>query len=372
MNIKELINARTRVIVIAGLILIALFSLFSYTDAIRSIFGTLFSILMPFVIAFFLAFLLTPLYKLIKSKVIGKLIKNDRLSSIISALITLFILALFLIMFFLFVVPQLVSSINNLINNLPGFFDEMSVYLSSLELEYDIEHEITQLLNRGVNWVENNFELLLRSSYSFLASLWTSVIDFVWGFILSLIFMMVLLMDGEQLSKSIKKLNYSLFSKRVGDELVSFIRMTADVFRNYFVGQALDSLILGVILFVVLMVLGFPYAILIGVTITITNMIPFFGPFLGAIPSILILATVDINYAIQFAIIILVAQQLDGNILSPYILGDSLQLPSFMVMFSITVFGGLFGLPGMIFGVPTFAVMYRLFKRFVNYRLEKI
>lgn len=368
MNLRTWLNENSRVILIAGLILISIYSLYSYLDFVLTFLQTILSVLMPFIVAFFVAFLLAPLKEWIKKQLVSKAIKDPSLQNVISALLTIIMLFLILTLFFLFVIPQLITSITTLINNLPTFFEQLNSWVSNLNVEYDI----SQLLNQALQWVESNFEILLTSSYNILGSLWTTVVELVWGFILVLIFMMILLSDRQQLSLSIKKLLYSVFNLKIADELTSFTKMTSSIFRSYFIGQALDSLLLGAIIFVVLLILGFPYALLIGVIIMFTNMIPFFGPFMGAIPSILILLTVDYNYAIQFAIIILIAQQIDGNILSPYILGDSLQLPSFMIMFSITIFGGLFGLVGMIFGVPTFAVMYRLFVRFVNYRLEKL
>ena len=146
---------------------------------------------------------------------------------------------------------------------------------------------------------------------------------------------------------------------------------TLAIFRRFFVGKALDSLIIGILCYILMKIFGLPYAELISVIVGITNVIPFFGPFIGAIPSILIILMSSPMDAFIFALLILGIQQLDGNVIGPAILGNSLGLKPIWIIFSVTVGGGLFGLLGMIAGVPAFTVVYTLFNRWIHRRLEK-
>lgn len=372
MKVREILNSKTRVWFYSGIGLIMVYSLIDRFDNIKGFASKLLSLTLPLIIAFFISFLLAPLHKILSKYVVSHITKNKRTQNVVSTIIVMILLLVAVSSFLLIVVPQLITSIQTLINTLPHFFNQLNSWVSSLSLQFDLEQEITQWLSRLTVWIEENFEMLLNGSYNTLLSLWTKLVDLVWGFVIGLLFLVVLLTDRESLSSSIKKLTYATIKEDQADKLVSLSRIISEVFRDYFLGQALDSFILGVIIAIILGVLSYPYALLIGVIIMITNMIPFFGPFLGAIPSAFILMTVDISYAFNFALIILIAQQIDGNIISPAILGDSLQLPSVMIIFAITVFGGLFGILGMIFGVPTFAVIYRLIKYWMNKRLEKI
>ena len=148
---------------------------------------------------------------------------------------------------------------------------------------------------------------------------------------------------------------------------MAFINKTFSAFIS---GKIIDSLIIGTICFIGMHILGLPYVILISVIVGVTNIIPFFGPFIGAIPSTIIMLTVDPIKALYFVIFILILQQLDGNVIGPKILGDSTGLPSFWVMFAIIVGGGMFGFVGMIVGIPAFAVIYTYVTRYVNHRLK--
>jgi hypothetical protein len=167
-----------------------------------------------------------------------------------------------------------------------------------------------------------------------------------------------------------KKLAFSLLKKREAAILIKEMAFINKTFSAFISGKIIDSLIIGTICFIGMHILGLPYVILISVIVGVTNIIPFFGPFIGAIPSTIIMLTVDPIKALYFVIFILILQQLDGNVIGPKILGDSTGLPSFWVMFAIIVGGGMFGFVGMIVGIPAFAVIYTYVTRYVNHRLK--
>ena len=166
-----------------------------------------------------------------------------------------------------------------------------------------------------------------------------------------------------------KKIVYALFETDAANAIISDVRFTHRTFSGFMVGKVIDSIIIGIICFFGISMMDIPYAILISVIVGITNIIPFFGPYLGAIPSALLILMVNPLQCLYFIIFILVLQQFDGNVLGPKILGNSTGLSSFWVIFSITLFGGLFGILGMIAGVPIFAVIYAGIKAFINQML---
>ena len=175
----------------------------------------------------------------------------------------------------------------------------------------------------------------------------------------------------EKFAAQTKKILYALFSKQHTDRILRNTRRTHHIFGGFVTGKLLDSLIIGIITFVVLFIVRMPYAVLISVIIGVTNVIPFFGPIIGAIPCALILLFEDPLKALLFIIIIIIIQQFDGNLLGPKILGDSTGLPAFWVIFAILLGGGLFGFLGMLLGVPTFAVVYSLLKTLIEERKKK-
>ena len=169
----------------------------------------------------------------------------------------------------------------------------------------------------------------------------------------------------------VKKINYAIFPIQASEYLHRMALASADIFNNFIIGKAIDSLIIGILCYIGSLIFQFPYALLLSVFVGVTNMIPVFGPFIGAVPGMFILFIIHPITALYFALFIFVLQQFDGNILGPLILGAKLGLPSIGILFSVVIGGGLFGIIGMFIGVPCFAVIYMAVKEFVAYRLEK-
>ena len=205
-------------------------------------------------------------------------------------------------------------------------------------------------------------------------SLIGSVVDLlVWlfNFIIGIIISIYLLSSKELFCAQAKKITYALLREERANNLINNMRFANKTFGGFLIGKILDSFIIGILCFIGTSVLKIPYALLISVIVGVTNIIPFFGPYLGAIPCALILIMINPIKCVVFLIFVLVLQQFDGNVLGPKILGNSTGLSSFWVIFSITVFGGLFGVLGMFVGVPVFAVIYAAIKTFVSQRLVK-
>ena len=208
---------------------------------------------------------------------------------------------------------------------------------------------------------------VLPKLYQTVASVASGSLNTLVGLIVSI----YLIADRHSVAYSGKRVLYAFLKKERANQILDLAQETLAIFRRFFVGKALDSLIIGILCYILMNIFGLPYAELISVIVGVTNVIPFFGPFIGAIPSILIILMSSPMEAFIFAILILALQQLDGNVIGPAILGNSLGLKPIWIVFSVTVGGGLFGLVGMIAGVPTFTVIYTLFKRWIDRRLQK-
>ena len=191
------------------------------------------------------------------------------------------------------------------------------------------------------------------------------------NFLIGMVVALYILIDRDHLKRELTKLSMALFSLKNHERLALIVRLSIDKFSNFFIGKIIDSVIIGVLTFIVMTILGLDYSILISFIVGVTNIIPFFGPFIGAIPSILLLLIIDPWQALIFAIAILVIQQLDGNVIGPMILGDSMGLSSLWILFAIIVGGAYMGVLGMIVGVPLFAIIYYLLRDFVNRRLNE-
>lgn len=197
-----------------------------------------------------------------------------------------------------------------------------------------------------------------------------SVTSRVMSFVVGIIISIYVLMGKERFFAQSKKLLSALIPTPAVDRIVQITHQSHEIFSGFISGKILDSCIVGLLCFIGMVIFRWPYAVLISVMVGVTNVIPYFGPFFGAIPSVLIMLIVDPVKAIWLALFILALQQLDGNVIGPKILGNSTGLSAFWVIFSITVFGSLFGVVGMFIGVPLFAVIYSLVRQFCEWRLS--
>ena len=198
-----------------------------------------------------------------------------------------------------------------------------------------------------------------------------SVVRGLFNFIIGIIVMVYVMSIQETLAGQSKKIIYAVCKPKTGNIIIETIRKTNEIFGGFISGKIIDSLIIGVIAYFGCLILRIPSSVLVAVIIGVTNVIPVFGPFIGAIPSLLIVVIQSPWHALYLLIFIVVLQQVDGNIIGPKILGSSTGLSTFWVMFAILIGGGMFGFLGMLLGVPTFAVIYYIVKRVVNYALRK-
>lgn len=276
------------------------------------------------------------------------------------------------------VFPELYSSIESLIISMPGYANKLLVWVSDvLRQNTDVLAFLKESINgfsTDVSEIAKRLQDIMPNINSIISGVSSSVADMfrtILNLFIGVIVSIYVLKDKEKFAAQIKKILYSMFSVRRANSIIALVRLTDDKFSNFLTGKIFDSAIIGVICFVLLTIFKIPYSALVSVIVGITNVIPFFGPFIGAVPSAFLILLADPIKCLTFIIIILILQQFDGNILGPKILGSSTGVSSFWVMFSILVGSSIFGFWGMLFGVPVFAVIYELVKNSCNMSLEE-
>ena len=286
------------------------------------------------------------------------------------ALVFLAIYALFSIL-----LPQLYMSILNLVNNMQSYYNTVYAWITQLlERNPRIASSVTGVVNEYWDelrhWVTDKFLPQAQQTFSLVTSGVVSVLSFFKNFLIGVIVSIYLLALKERFSLNARKLLYSWVSEKTYRNTLRALRRADVIFSGFVRGKLLDSLILGLLCFIGSTLLFLPYTPLVSVIVGVTNIIPFFGPFLGAIPSAFLILLVSPIKCLYFVIFVLILQQVDGNYLGPRILGDSTDLPSFWVIVAILIGGGFFGVPGMFLGVPVFACLYAAVKHFSLQRLR--
>lgn len=357
-------------VTISALTILIFFGFYRFEDLMNT-FYRIISLTFPFILGFSIAFLLNKPMMLIETKLLGRTKMKQSNKRRISAICAL-ILGILVVGFVLaLLIPQLAESLFTLIQNSPKYLASFQTLIEEAILEYDVNmDEVTAIFGKVPNLVENltNFfskalPEMIDLSFRFTSAIFNTVLGIIAG--------LYILLDKEMFIEHVRKANYAFFPKRVADYFVKISRITAEVFNNFIIGKAIDSLIIGVLCYIGMNILGLEYAILLSVIVGVTNMIPVFGPFIGAVPGIFVLVIINPLHALYFAFFVLLLQQFDGNILGPLILGDKLGLPSLWILVAVCVGGGLFGIVGMFVGVPIFAVIYMIMKEFITYRLKK-
>ena len=271
------------------------------------------------------------------------------------------------------VIPQLVTSISDLIKQLPDAVTKIETWLENF-INEDTAGDLQALLNNITGELQNYLQTtVLPSLKNVMASVtsgFSGVINVLKNFVLGTIIAVYLLGSWDKFGLQLRMVNYAVFPKRMADWIADEASFTDEKFSGFIFGKLLDSFIIGILCFVFMVILKMPYSLLISIIIGITNIVPVFGPFIGAVPSTVLLLTVSPAKAVIFVVFIIVLQQVDGNIIGPKILGDRLGLSAFWTLFSILIFGSIWGIAGMLVGAPVFAVLYDIIRDFILMRLK--
>ncbi len=345
--------------------------------------GKLLNILMPIFIGILFAYLLNPLVKNLEKftdkfvawvykKIFKKNKKNKKLANILAIFLTYLLMAVFIISFCKFVIPSLLESLNVMINNIPTYINNIYDYLKEITKSNPDLVELVEKLNTNIS--EFMTKLVVPSMDTLFANVTaglSSVVKWSINIIIGLIVSVYLIYDKDEFLNGANRVLKAILPKKAYDFTMMNLGYVDKIFGGFMIAKIIDSLLIGILTFIICSIFKIPYALIISVIVGITNIIPYFGPFIGAIPCILLLLLINPTKSLTFAILILLIQQFDGNILGPKLIGNKTGIKSFWVLFSILLFGGLFGFVGMIFGVPVFAVIYSVLANLINKRLAK-
>ena len=270
-----------------------------------------------------------------------------------------------------FVLPQLVDSIVGLVNDVPTYVSNATKLIEELTRNLDANNEYVGMAMEKWNEIVTYTINVVTNVLPILGNVLKVVASSIWNIVLGLIVSIYLLIDKEKFCALSRKITCALFNEEHSQVAIDLAHRTNDTFGKFLSGKIIDSAIIGILTFIILTIFKMPYTILISVIIGITNIIPFFGPFFGAIPSFVIIMFVSPVKALWFLLIILIIQQLDGNVIGPKILGDSIGISAFWILFALLVAGKILGLVGMIIGVPLFAIIYSIIKDITESKLRK-
>lgn len=333
--------------------------------------------LMPFIIGCVMAYLIYPLSQgitLYLDKLTGERFKKLTLSIGIFAGLIIVGVAIYLLLWML--LPQLMESITSIIVGMPGMVESLSKWISTVlsnnpELQQAADMALENSSIELQTWLTGT---LIPKAQELIATLSVSVISTFWflfDFVIGIIVCIYVLSSADKLKRQAKMIISAIAPQKHIDTIFEIIYEMDQCFGGFVRGKLVDSLIIGILCFICTSIMKMPYPVLISTIVGVTNIIPFFGPFIGAVPGIILILTVNPIQALYFTIFIIILQQFDGNILGPAILGQSTGLGSIWVLFSILIFGDLFGFVGMIIGVPTFAVIYYLLSKYVFRKLKE-
>lgn len=371
---KKIVDSESKktikILTISGILISIFVAIVLNFGTVREMTKSLFTVLSPFIWGLlFSVVALKPTRKIENTLPKKWTLKTRRF---IASLIAILLLVLIIVIVIVVVAPKLIESIASLSIAIANYATNPSTWINGLKNTFHISNDTVSIIYDYSNEIVQSTWKLLQGFVPNLLSATVATVSSIVNFILGFIVSLYILIDRGRLSFSLKKVSSVLLDKDKYVKGRSVMYLAFEKFSNFFSGKMLDSLIIGIICFIAMFFINKQYAVLIAVVVGITNIIPFFGPFIGAIPCALILLIVDPVDALLFIIVIIVLQQLDGNIIGPKILGDSVGLSSLWIMFAILVGGAYFGFFGMLLGVPVFAVIYYIIKEYVDEKYEKI
>ncbi len=345
---------------------------------------TFLGIMAPIIYGVILAYILSPLINLLEQKLIYPQLdkknvhlqkKGQRAVRWVCVLFSMFLFWVIIYTLVMMVLPQLIKSIMNIIYSFPYYVKVVEKWLNSfVEYGWDLNGETLDMINQysaqAQEYLTTNILPQMQNMLKNVSNGIFDILIFMKNFLIGAIVALYVLADKEKFVAKSKMVAYAVFPSKWANFMIHSMRFTHKTFGGFIYGKLVDSAIIGVLCYIGTLLLDMPFAVLVSVIVGVTNIIPFFGPYIGAVPCIFLILVVDPLKGLYFAIFILLLQQFDGNILGPKILGESTGLSSFMVIVAILIGGGLFGIPGMIAGVPIFAVIYAMLWRLIEHSLH--
>ena len=368
--LKTLVSNMWYIVALVAIIAI-IFLMIANWGVVLAVIGKFLTILMPFILGFFFACFINPLVKRVHSLLNRmKPGKGAKIKKAFSVIISYVVVIGVITVLLIYIIPQIKASIGELGNTIQDGYQYMITHQKELNekipfiglgggIEYIKEFAYKKIMSNGseiIPYVYHVSSSLLTTSYNVLMGLVISI---------------YIILDMKKLKRSARKVVYALSPKKTEQEVWETMKQCSHIFNGFLIGKMIDSLIIGILCLIAMSILKLPYALLLSLIVCITNMIPYFGPIIGAIPGVMIYLFIDIRYAFIFALMILILQQFDGLYLGPKILGDQTGIKPLWVIFGITVGGAYFGVMGMFLGVPVVAVIMYLLQLFLDKKLKK-
>ncbi len=366
---KDLFSGKVLSNIITGAVIGGIFVVFLNFAKVLEVAHLVYVLFRPFLagmgIAYFLNLLLVPVEKKIFFKIKNKVVKRY-----LSLSLSLLIAAIIIMGLIFLIVPQFVESLTQLVANAPQYLNEAYVDITALLVRYGISETLVlefldpeDTINYIVGYVRDLIPSMVNFSIAFGSGIASSLI--------ALVTAIYILADKERLIRNFSLVLKAFTSEKAYSKTAEIISRAQIAFTSFLSGKTLDSLIIGLICLVFMLIFDMPYVPMITIIIAVTNMIPTIGPFIGGLPSSIIILLVDPIQGLWFGLFVILLQQFDGNILGPKILGESIGISAIWILFSVVFFGSLWGVLGMLIGVPLFAVCYDLFKEFIFNRLRQ-
>lgn len=368
--LKTLVSNMWYIVALVSIIAI-IFLMIANWGVVLAVIGKFLTILMPFILGFFFACFINPLVKRVHSLLNRmKPGKGAKIKKAFSVIISYVVVIGVITVLLIYIIPQIKASIGELGNTIQDGYQYMITHQKELNekipfiglgggIEYIKEFAYKKIMSNGSE--------ILPYVYHVSSSLLTTSYNVLMGLVISI----YIILDMKKLKRSARKVVYALSPKKKEQEVWQTMKQCSHIFNGFLIGKMIDSLIIGILCLIAMSILKLPYALLLSLIVCITNMIPYFGPIIGAIPGVMIYLFIDIRYAFIFALMILILQQFDGLYLGPKILGDQTGIKPLWVIFGITVGGAYFGVMGMFLGVPVVAVIMYLLQLFLDKKLKK-
>ena len=360
----------SRILVVAFGISFA--ALILYFEKVWGFVEQLCSLAMPFFIGFAIAFLLGPIQNQVENFLNSMVFRKKphrRVARGLSTLAAVLFLVILIYIFLMILLPQVFTSVQSIVGYVSVFLKEHKALLNDVLIRFDFlsvdGEELVVAWENIVSRLSGNIAMVIDNLFVISKGIISTVFDLL----VAVITAFYILMDKDRIAAQIKKIGYSLMKRSTIEELIYWTRQANRIFAGFISGKILDSAIIGVLCYFGMLIFKMEYPVLISLVIGVTNIIPFFGPFIGWIPCTLILLLVNPMSALWFSLFILFLQQLDGNVIGPHILGDSVGVSALSIMIAIVIGGGLFGFAGMLLSVPVYALGYAFFRAIIYKKL---
>jgi predicted PurR-regulated permease PerM len=336
--------------------------------------GGLLKIMSPLIIGLVLAYIMHPIVNLFEENVFKK-VTNKTTRRNLSITITMAIIIGLVTALVSIIIPELLTSIKSILVNLPTYLNDLEDIIRNWIADSSIEEQIMSNYENILSSITNNLNDIalpaVNSAINNLGSGLLAVAKGILNWLIGFVFAVYILANTKNFGAGTKKVMYSLFDNNKVNSFIVELKHINKIFVNFMIGKVTDSSIILLTTFLFLLIFGFPYPLLIAVIIGLTDLIPYFGPYIGTVPSAILICFVSPVKAIIFVLFIIVLQQIDANLITPRIQSNATGLPSFWVLFAITLFGGLFGIVGLLIGVPVFTIIYELVRDFIDKKLAK-